>query len=69
MKKGSKSIFVGLLVAMFIGFVLGLVLWLAGIGDASVLWLTIGFGLSYLHIRWLIDLNKTKSDTKVKQLI
>ena len=69
MKKDSKSIFVGLLVAMFIGFVLGLVLWVTGVGDASALWLTPGFALSYLHIRWVINVNKIESDTKLKRFV
>ena len=69
MTKDSKSMFLGLLISMFIGFTLGMVLWLAGKGDASALWLTVGFGLCYLRIRWLRNLNKSKSDTKLKQII
>jgi hypothetical protein len=53
---------------MFIGFILGLILWWTAKSDASALWLTVGVGLCYLHVIWLRDLNKSKSDTKVKQI-
>jgi hypothetical protein len=64
--KYSKSTLIGLLVSMFIGLIIGAILWWAGKTDASGLSLSVGVGLCYLHIIWYRDLNKSKSDTKVK---
>jgi hypothetical protein len=67
MKKGFKD----LLLACSIGFTLGLLVWLSGIEDG---WyappgLALGFGLFYLHMRWLRNVNKSKDGPKLKGLI
>lgn len=68
MKKQFKPL-TGLLIAMSVGFALDLILWMAYTRYIVPIWFAIGFGLCYLHFRWLKGVNKDKDDVKIKHLI
>ena len=71
MKKGSNRAILGLLMAIAAGFIAGLIVWLAGIegGGIAPFGFALGFGLFYLHRRWLKNVNKSKHGPKLKGFI
>ena len=68
MKKQLKPL-TGLLIAMSVGFVLDLILWMTYRTYTAPIWFALGFGLCYLHFRWLKNVNKDKDDVKIKHLM
>jgi hypothetical protein len=69
MNKSTKHFLIKLFAFMSVGFITGWIFSLAGHSIKAALWLSIGFGLFYLHMRWLRNLNKTDGDIKIKSLI
>jgi hypothetical protein len=68
MKVHFRQIPKGLLISTSAGFSLGVVLWLTGVDNLAPLWLPIGIGLFYGHLRWLKKVNQSKSDVKIKAI-
>lgn len=66
MKKNKHAI-LEFLVALSAGLILGLFLWLAGNNSLVLLCCPLGFGLFYLHMRWLKNVNKSENGPKLKQ--
>jgi len=68
-KPETRKFVKGLLMAVFLGAVFGTILWLAGVGEGALLWGPLSFGMVYLRIRWMRNINKSKSDIKLKQMV
>lgn len=69
MRKERKQFLSGLLTHMAVGMFTGLIfLWLAGKNLAMSFWIAVGFGLFYLHRRWLKKINRSDSDVKIKSM-
>jgi hypothetical protein len=69
MKDRFRRKFLGLLVAISAGFVLDIILWSTHTRYIAPIWCAIGFGLGYLHFRWLQGVNRNKDDVKIKHLV
>lgn len=67
-KPETRKLFIGLLMALSLGAIFGTTLWLTEGGAGALLWGPLSFGMVYLRIRWLRNINKSKSDIKLKPL-
>ena len=69
MRKEGKQFLYGLLTHMLVGLVLALIfLWFTGKSLAMSAAVAGGFGLFYLHRRWLKKINRSEGDVKIKSI-
>ena len=69
MSKAGRQFLRGLLAYMAVGLVVGLIfLWFAGKNLVISFGIAMGFGLFYLHRRWLKKVNRSDGDVKIKSM-